>query len=111
MPGSVPPVADEREGLLAYLAHQRYLLRISGHGLTDEQARATSTSSALSIGGLIKHLGSVERGWIDIVLQRRSNSEDDYQVGFCMGPDETLAGLLARYDEVAVETVTVIGRI
>src|SRR5438105_2007216 len=27
MPGQVPPVADEREGLLAYLAQQRYALR------------------------------------------------------------------------------------
>jgi hypothetical protein len=111
MPGSVPPVANERDGLLAYLAQQRYLLRISAHGLTNQQARETPTSSALSIGGLIKHLGFVERGWIDIVLQRHSNSEDEYQDAFCLGPDETLAGVLDRYDEVAVETVTVIGGI
>jgi hypothetical protein len=26
MPGSVAPVSDEREGLLAYLAQQRYVL-------------------------------------------------------------------------------------
>src|SRR5262249_22826473 len=48
MPGSVAPVADEREGLLAFLAQQRHVLRISAHGLTDEQARATPVASTLS---------------------------------------------------------------
>ena len=31
------------------------------HGLTDEQARATPTVSALSIGGLIKHVTGMQR--------------------------------------------------
>ena len=35
MSGQVPPVADERTGLLAYLAQQRYVLRIAAYGLTD----------------------------------------------------------------------------
>ena len=38
MPGLVAPVAGEREGLLAYLAQQRHVLRVSAYGLTDEQA-------------------------------------------------------------------------
>jgi hypothetical protein len=46
MPGAVPPVADEREGLMAYLEHQRHVLRVAAYGLTDDQARATPTSSA-----------------------------------------------------------------
>ena len=40
MPGSVAPVADEREGLMAYLEHQAHVLRVAAYGLTDEQARA-----------------------------------------------------------------------
>ena len=56
MPGLVAPIADEREGLLAYLAQQRDALRIVAHGLTDDQARATPSVSTLSIGGLIKHV-------------------------------------------------------
>ncbi|NMH90982.1 MBL fold metallo-hydrolase [Pseudonocardia bannensis] len=39
MPGMPGPVADERAGLLAFLAQQRLALRIAAHGLTDEQAR------------------------------------------------------------------------
>src|SRR5829696_8068972 len=69
MPGQVPPVADEREGLLAYLAQQRDALRFAAYGLTDEQARATPTVSSLSVGGLIKHVANTERGWMNDVLQ------------------------------------------
>ena len=71
MPGNVRPVADEREGLMAYLAQQRSVLQIAAYGLTDEQARAVPTRSGLSVGGLVKHVTSVERSWVDIVLQRQ----------------------------------------
>jgi uncharacterized damage-inducible protein DinB len=116
MPGQVPPVADEREGLLAYLAQQRHAIRIAAYGLTDEQAMATPSASALSVGGLIKHLVSMERGWIDIILQRDGSasgesSEDDYVADFQLAPGETLASVLDRYDDVARETEAVIGEI
>lgn len=105
MPGQVRPVADEREGLLAYLAHQRYVLRLTAYGLTDEQARATPTVSPLSVGGLIKHVASTEAGWIDVMLQRTSaGHEQDYHAGFRLEPGETLAGVLERYDAVAART-------
>jgi uncharacterized damage-inducible protein DinB len=105
MPGTVAPVADEREGLLAYLAQQRYVLRLTAHGLTDEQARATPTVSPLSVGGLIKHVASVERTWVAILQQReRAGSPSDYAANFRMAPDETLADVLAIYDAAAAET-------
>ena len=103
MPGNVRPVADEREGLLAYLAQQRDAIRYAAHGLTDEQARATPTVSSLSVGGLVKHVAAVERGWLDTVLQR-PGQERDYEADFRLGPDETLAEVLADYDEVAKAT-------
>ncbi len=112
MPGNVPPVADEREGLLAFLAQQRHVIRIAAYGLTDEQARATPSASQLSVGGLIKHVATTERGWIDRVVQRdRGVSEDDYMANFRLAPDETLAGVLALYGEVARETEAVIAGI
>src|SRR5580658_7344183 len=70
MPGMVNPVNDEREALLAYLAQQRYVLRLSAFGLSDEQAAAAPTVSGLSVGGLIKHAALAERRWIDIALDR-----------------------------------------
>ncbi len=52
------PVNGEADGLLAFLAHQREAVRIACFGLTDEQARLTPIPSALSAGGLVKHLAS-----------------------------------------------------
>jgi uncharacterized damage-inducible protein DinB len=100
-----PPIADEREGLLAYLAQQRQLLRIAVHGLTEEQARATPSASTLSLGGLVKHVALTERGWIDTMLQRPGQrSADDYMAAFVLRPDESLAGVLDLYAGVARQT-------
>jgi len=111
MPGNVHPVADEREGLTAYLAQQRAVLRIAAYGLTDEQARAVPTRSALSVGGLIKHVTAVERRWVDITLERPPVAQEDlaqgrvdYTEGFRMRSHETLDGLLADYEAAARET-------
>jgi uncharacterized damage-inducible protein DinB len=111
MPGSVPPVSDEREGLLAYLAQQRRVLRLSSYGLTDAQIRETPSASALSIGGLIQHVAMAERGWMDIVLQRHSGSEDEYQANFRLSTHDTLEDVLALYDQVASETGAVVAGI
>lgn len=112
MPGLVAPVADEREGLLAYLAQQRLVLRLTAHGLTDEQARATPTASPLNVGGLIKHVASTERAWMDTVRQRdRQWSPEVHHATFRLEPDETLAGVLDLYDQAAKETDAVIAAI
>jgi uncharacterized damage-inducible protein DinB len=107
MPGQVPPIKDERDGLLAYLDQQRHVLRVAAHGLTEEQARATPTRSALSVGGLVKHVAHTERSWMDTVLQREregGDADDAYEDSFRLREDETLAGTLAFFDEVAAET-------
>jgi uncharacterized damage-inducible protein DinB len=115
MPGNVPPFDDERAGLLDYLAQQRYVLRLSAFGLTDEQVRSTPTRSTLSVGGLIKHCATTEDGWIDIVLQRpmRSTEEsfEDYVANFRLAEGETLADVLERYDAVAARTDSVVASI
>jgi uncharacterized damage-inducible protein DinB len=113
MPGQAPPLKDERDQLLAYVAQQRDGLRFAAFGLTDEQARATPTKSSLSVGGIIKHVAATERGWIDLVAQRtrEGGGEADYLAGFRLGPDETLADVLRFLDEVAAETATVINGI
>jgi uncharacterized damage-inducible protein DinB len=115
MPASVPPVTDERELLLAYLAHQRYLVRVAAHGLTDEQARLAPSASALSVGGIVKHLAAVERNWMDMVLERPRLPMDQaaqvYMSGFQVGPDETLADVLDDYARAAVETDAVVAGI
>jgi uncharacterized damage-inducible protein DinB len=108
MPGQVRPIANEREGLLGYLAQARLVLRYTAYGLTDEQARATPTAGTLSVGGLIKHVADVEEGWMGIVLQRprpaMEEANANYEENFRLGPDETLASVLDRYEQVAKAT-------
>jgi hypothetical protein len=109
MPGQAPPLPDERELLLAFLNQQRDGLRYAAFGLTDKQARLAPTPSPLSVGGLLKHVISMEEGWMDLVVQRsRGGGQADYEENFRLGPDETLAGLLARYDQVADETAAIV---
>src|SRR3954451_4493324 len=91
MPGLVNPVADEREGLLAFLAQQRLVLRTAAYGLTDDQAAAAPSASALSVGGLIKHVTQVERFWIGIVRgEDRERRGEQYADGFRLLDGETL---------------------
>jgi uncharacterized damage-inducible protein DinB len=111
MPGNVAPVPDERTGLLAFLAQQRYVLRIATYGLTDEQARATPCASSLSVGGLVKHAAAVERQWMATVRQEPRRGSVDYLEGFRMGPDETLTALLDDYERAAAETDALVASI
>jgi uncharacterized damage-inducible protein DinB len=112
MPGTVRPVGDERDALLAYLDHQRHLVRVAVHGIDEEQARATPSASSLSLGGIVKHLAAVERNWIDMVLRRsRRGSVEEYMAGFRLGDDATLAGTLADYEAAARETTEAIAGI
>jgi uncharacterized damage-inducible protein DinB len=109
MPGTVPPVADERDGLLKYIAQQRAGIRYAAYGLTEEQIRMTPTESEICIGGLIKHVTACERGWIDTMLQRKKpQSVEDaaaaYGADWQVDDDDTLAGLLADYEACARET-------
>jgi uncharacterized damage-inducible protein DinB len=111
---NVPFVTDERQALLAFLTQQRAAVRNAAYGLTDDQARTTTTASTLSIGGLVKHVAGAESVWIDRVLRCDSSDPTDYAgylAGFQMQSDETLDGLLDRYGEVAARTESVMAEI
>jgi uncharacterized damage-inducible protein DinB len=86
--------------LISFLDQQREAARNAAYGLTDEQAATATTASTLTVGGLIKHLTGVERGWtsdITGVVATMEMTEDDYHNGFRMVPGETIAGLLVDY--------------
>jgi uncharacterized damage-inducible protein DinB len=107
-------LTGERADLLASLGKQRAFLRLTTKDLTDEQARQRSTVSELCLGGLIKHVAHGERVWTAFVLEGPSAmpdfsafSEADYAEWadrFRLLPGETLAGVLAEYEEVARRT-------
>ncbi|MGI5215913.1 DinB family protein [Plantactinospora sp. CA-290183] len=102
----------ERADLLEALAKHRFFLRHTVRDLTDEQAAQRTTVSGLCLGGLVKHVASVERGWADFIVDGPAEMPrwddavalDNHAAGFQMLPGETLAGLLAAYDEVAQRT-------
>jgi uncharacterized damage-inducible protein DinB len=105
MDANVRPIADEREGLLGFLAQQRRVLKAAAHGLSEEQLRIVPSVSALSVGGLLKHVAHTERGWVDTMLRRPSTgTAQDYGAEFQLTPDDSLESLLAGYDQVAAET-------
>ncbi|MFI7099676.1 DUF664 domain-containing protein, partial [Streptomyces sp. NPDC050161] len=57
----------ERTDLLAALASARSALTDTVRGIGDEQAGECPTASALCLGGLIKHVASIEEGWLRFV--------------------------------------------
>jgi len=100
--GAPSAAGGERADLLATLAKHRHFLAFTTRGLTDEQARQRTTVSELSLGGLIKHVTSAERGWVDFIVDGPSAigdssamTEDDWArraEEFRLLPSETLAG-------------------
>src|SRR4051794_37978352 len=105
MPGQAPALTDERALLLAYIDQQRDGIRNAAYGLTEEQAWLSPSVSALGIGGLVKHVTAMEQSWMATVLQRErpgtDEMEDSYGEEFRRAEGETLAGVLARLDQVA----------
>ncbi|MGW3226972.1 DinB family protein [Kitasatospora sp. NPDC001095] len=114
-PAATPrTLTGERADLLGALEKQRHFLRFTTRDLTDEQVGLRTCASELCLGGLIKHVTSVERLWAEFIVQGPSAmpdftswTEEDFARRadeFRMLPGETLAGVLAAYAEVARRT-------
>ncbi|TAM90646.1 MAG: DinB family protein [Jatrophihabitans sp.] len=59
-----PKQAGERETLTGFLDHYRATLALKCEGLTPEQlAERAVPPSSLSLLGLVRHMGEVEKGW------------------------------------------------
>jgi uncharacterized damage-inducible protein DinB len=105
-----PAGGQERADLLETLATHRRFLRYTVRDLTDDQARERTTTSALCLGGLIKHVTRMEQNWAGFIVrgpEGLSSGTDGlaaHMASFCMEEDETLAGLLERYEDVARRT-------
>lgn len=101
--------ADERADLLETLRAHRGFLRQTLRGLTDDQARQRTTVSALTLGGLVKHVTATEAQWADFAVRGAEamtggGDAAAWADGFRMGDGDTVAGLLERYAEVAART-------
>lgn len=118
MPGMPAPTTDEREMLIGFVAFQQNAFFAVAHGLTDEQARSTPSVSALSVGGLIKHVTAVQKGWADRAAYGPQFPPPDprpfeeqaaeYADLYVMHENETLAGLLDAFRAQNAETLRVL---
>lgn len=132
-PPSTPDA--ERADLIAALATARAALTNTVRGLSDEQAGERPTASALCLGGLIKHVASIEEGWLRFVVDGPSALRHDlpdgvtwadiaagtarefpqwmidHQNDFLMLPGETLAGVVERYEQVAAQSEKIIASV
>ncbi|GGZ82879.1 DinB family protein [Streptomyces subrutilus] len=98
---------DERGTLLSFVEAQRAALREAARGLTAEQASSSPSASALSVGGLLKHVAECELGWLRMAQRRPSERErtrEAYQEGFRLAEGESVASVLEFWDGVARET-------
>ena len=122
----------ERADLLAELATARAALTRAVRDLSDEQAGTRPTASALCLGGLIKHVAGTEEQWLRFVLDGPAAMDFDLPAGvtwadleagtarelprwiiergdsFQMLPGDTLAAILARYEQVAARTEEIV---
>ncbi|MEU2564100.1 DinB family protein [Streptomyces longispororuber] len=98
---------DERGALIAFVEAQRGGVRRSVLGLSDEQATSRPSASELTLAGLVKHVAEVELNWLRLAQQKpneRQRTEETWGDGFRLVEGETLADVLAFWDEVAAET-------
>ena len=101
---------SEREDLVEALAAHRGFLKFTVSGLSDEQARLKTTVSELTLGGLIKHVATTERQWVDFILtgpDALAMSEErmtTYADSFVLRDDETLDGVMRDYEATAAAT-------
>jgi hypothetical protein len=101
----------ERADLIETLQAHRTFLRHTVDGLDDEAAARRTTVSELCLGGLIKHVAQVEANWARFVVEGPSAMPGfteaamaAHAAGFRMGDGDTLAGVLAAYEDVAGRT-------
>jgi predicted enzyme related to lactoylglutathione lyase len=115
MPLHVPPVATETDAIHAFLAQAQDAFRALLHGLTPRQAALAPSASSLSIGGLVKHVTSTQRSWLDSAeaAPQLPSAGDvaDYLEGFTFRETDSLEDLLAAYDEVSAAVLDAVRRL
>jgi uncharacterized damage-inducible protein DinB len=102
-------LTGERADLVQTLDAHRAFLRFTVRGLTDEQATARPTASALTLAGIVKHVAHTERTWARFAVEGTaafagSWDPEAWAAEWRLGPGETLASVLEEYEEIARHT-------
>lgn len=99
----------ERDLLEFFVDEQRNELKATLAGLSEVDVRRKLVPSLTTLIGLIKHNCAVERNWFQHRLLQiprgqiplRSNADDG---SWEVGENETIAGVLAEYDQACAES-------
>ena len=97
-----PPLGDERELLLAWLAYLRTSILRKLEDLGEDQARWTPEGALLPVLGVVNHLTSVEWRWLDGIMGGAPVSRSEAE--FRPGPEVPVPVAVARYRERAAAT-------
>ena len=89
----------ELQLLSRYLDAYRGAIRWKVAGLTREQAAQSMVPSGTSLLGIVKHMGYVEQGWFQEVVERREVGSITHDEEFTPADDETIDEIVAFYDE------------
>src|SRR3954469_6552045 len=99
-------LTGERADLVQSLDRHRGFLRFTVRGLTDDQATRRTTASELTLAGLLKHVAHTEEKWAGF-MQRGADafdfgnwSEEAWRAEWQLQPEETVASVLAEYEEI-----------
>jgi uncharacterized damage-inducible protein DinB len=103
-------LTGERADLVQTLDKHRGFLRYTVRGLSDDQATQRTTASELTLAGLLKHVAHTEAHWAAFA-QRGAKAFDTgnwsaeaWQAEWSLQPGETLASVLAEYEDIARRT-------
>ena len=102
----------ERRDFIDALAKHRGLLVRTLRDISEEQARLRPTVSTLCLGGLVKHVTSMEESWSRFITEGTTAmggvdsaaAAARFSATFEMADDETVVGVLERYRERARTT-------
>ena len=97
-----PPLDDERELLLGFLAHLRASILRKLEDLGEEQARWRPEGRLMSVIGVVNHLTGVEERWIGGRMTGVVTSREESE--FHPGPELAVAEAVRRYRERGAAT-------
>jgi uncharacterized damage-inducible protein DinB len=97
-------LGDERTALLGYLQRQRDLVVWKVRDAGDEALRSVSTSTGLTVHGIVRHLENVERSWIRDVFAGQDDlaydwTDEDPDAELHVPSDVAMAELIDNYAE------------
>jgi uncharacterized damage-inducible protein DinB len=94
----------EHEDLLGLLAEVRKRLLIPTRDISDADAAKRTTVSELTLGGLIRHLATGERLWLQVLKSADGSLPDGMLDTAQYSMSETLSHWLSAYSAAAAET-------